>query len=435
MSADDVLRIQLLGGFRVSAGGRTTDRHAWRLRAAAGIVKLLALAPSHRLHREQIIDALWPDSDPEAASGSLRFALHTARRLLAGESAGAPVWLVREGELLALAPASQVWVDVHAFEAAIDEAWPTEDAGPYLVAAALYTGELLPEDPYDDWVADRRTALHNSYVTLLTRLADLHERDGDLPRAIAVSERLVASEPLNEEAQHALLRRYALAGQRRQALAQYAQLRDILDRELGVEPDAATQTLYQAIVERRVEVLPRPDQVARVAAARPPRDAALPAVTAPARHDLPTLPTPLVGREREVERISALLRRDDGRLVTLTGPGGIGKTRLALHVASLMLDDFPDGVTFVHLAAINDPALVLPTIAVTLRLPEQPAATSSRRSAKQCVTGAAARAGQCRAGTRGGSADRRVGRRVPSAAGAGDMPRATASARRARAAD
>src|SRR5581483_11275012 len=86
----DVLRIQLLGGFRVAAGERAIDEAAWRLRKARALVKLLALTPDHSLHREQVIEALWPDLEPAAASNNLRQALFVARRALdsVGEDGG-----------------------------------------------------------------------------------------------------------------------------------------------------------------------------------------------------------------------------------------------------------------------------------------------------------------------------------------------------------
>ena len=89
------------------------------------------------------------------------------------------------------------------------------------------------------------------------------------------------------------------------------------------------------------------------------------------RHNLPLQPTPLLGRQEQVAELAALLRRDDVRLVTLTGPGGIGKTRLGVQVAAELVEAFPDGVWLVRLSRLTDPALVLPTIAQTLGLKEQ----------------------------------------------------------------
>src|SRR5207247_1686624 len=87
-------------------------------------------------------------------------------------------------------------------------------------------------------------------------------------------------------------------------------------------------------------------------------------------NNLPSQPTPFIGREKDLEAVGLLLKREDARLVTLTGPGGIGKTRLALQVAAQLLDDFEDGEWFVELAAITDPMLVVPTIAQMLGVRE-----------------------------------------------------------------
>jgi len=113
------VRIWLLGGFRTSVGHKEAiEESQWRLRKAAKLVKLLALAPNHRMHRERAMDLLWPDLEPKAAANNLRHALHVARRTLekpSGTSAS-PRYLLLSGEVLELCPAVTLWVDVEAFE-------------------------------------------------------------------------------------------------------------------------------------------------------------------------------------------------------------------------------------------------------------------------------------------------------------------------------
>src|SRR5919204_6794904 len=107
------LRIELLGGFRVTAGGRAIPEDVWRRRKTAALIKLLALAPRHRLHREQVMDALWPDLSPEAGGANLRKATHYARRALGRHDA-----VSTEGEMVALFPGAGVDVDADRFEEA-----------------------------------------------------------------------------------------------------------------------------------------------------------------------------------------------------------------------------------------------------------------------------------------------------------------------------
>jgi DNA-binding SARP family transcriptional activator len=114
----EAVRIRLLGGFRVSVGSRVVKEDAWRLKKAASLVKLLALAPNHRLHREQLMEALWPGLSPKAASNNLRGALHLARRILEPESTTASGCLrLRDAQVVLCPEESNLWVDVEAFEA------------------------------------------------------------------------------------------------------------------------------------------------------------------------------------------------------------------------------------------------------------------------------------------------------------------------------
>src|SRR5215204_6163029 len=138
------VRVRLLGGFKVSVGpyGKV-EKDAWRLRKAAGLVKLLALAGGYRLHREQIMETLWPN---------LRQALQGARRALDAEQAsGGSRLLASFEEVLVLCPEGNLWVDTEAFEEAAKGARRAREPAAYAAALELYAGELLPEDRYEQW--------------------------------------------------------------------------------------------------------------------------------------------------------------------------------------------------------------------------------------------------------------------------------------------
>src|SRR5581483_3702302 len=161
-----ILRVRLLGGFDVQVGDRPGPGEIWRRRRkVAAVVKLLALEPSGMQH-EQLADQLWPDADPVSARHSLDQALHVARRAI--EAGGGPgPWVRTRGGTVVLAPPGQLWVDALAFRAAAHRARATGVWDDYQRAAALYTGELLPEDRYDDWAERRRRGLRAEYLRLL----------------------------------------------------------------------------------------------------------------------------------------------------------------------------------------------------------------------------------------------------------------------------
>ena len=141
--------VSLLGGFGAEVDGVTVPPKAWRLKKARELVKLLALAPGHRLHREQAMDVLWRDLAPAAAANNLHQAVHVARRTLDAEA------IELRDEVLSLAAS----VDVDRFELAAANARRVETPTAYQIALSLYGGELLPENRYDDWADARRDEL------------------------------------------------------------------------------------------------------------------------------------------------------------------------------------------------------------------------------------------------------------------------------------
>ena len=245
------LRIELLGGFRVMVGDDVIPAEVWRRRKVRSLVKLLALAHGHRLHREQVMESLWPEAAPEAALNNLHQTLYLARRILEPGSSTSVRYLLLQDEIVTLAPPELVWVDVAAFEAAVAQARQRQDVAGYRAGLALYSGELLPEDRYEEWAGPRREALRQDYLALLGELTRLAEARADYALAIETLRQALAADPAHEEAHRDLMRLYALTGQRQQALRQYQALREALQRELDVEPAPESQRLYEAILAGR----------------------------------------------------------------------------------------------------------------------------------------------------------------------------------------
>ena len=354
---EGVLRVSLLGRFEVSVGARVVGEEVWRLRKAAGLVKLLALAPHHRLHREQAMEALWPDLAPRSAANNLHQTLHAARRTLEPE-AGDFQYVVLRDELLLLCPDGSLRVDVDAFEEAAAEARRSGEPVAYRRALELYAGDLLPRDRYEDWAEERRAGLRQRYLALLSGLAAIYQGRGDFDRAIEALQRVVSGDPTDEEAHVGLMRAYAASGQRHQALRQYGRLEAALRRESGAEPGTASRRAHEDIL------------AGRTPGAGPPVEVTGRGTREVGQHNLPGSLTSFVGREREREEVGRLL--GGARLLTLTGPGGCGKTRLSLEVAGDLADTYPDGVRLAELAPLTDRESVPQAVAEALSVRESP---------------------------------------------------------------
>lgn len=239
------LCIRLLGGFCITVGSRVIDEEDWRLQKAGHLVKLLALAPRHRLGQEQATDLLWTNLDPVAARNNFHRTLYDARRTLATER-GVALLPLRQ-RVLFLESRGLIWVDVDAFEVAAATARRHREVEPYHAAIALYSGELLPHDRYVDLFAERRELLRQTFIELLMTVARLHSDRGEPAAAVEIFQRVVGVEPSCEEAHVELMRLYAVAGQRHRAFQQYALLQKALRRELDAEPSPASKGLYAEI--------------------------------------------------------------------------------------------------------------------------------------------------------------------------------------------
>jgi DNA-binding SARP family transcriptional activator len=267
------LQIWLLGTFRVRIDSHRVTELDTRLRAAE-LLKLLALSPAHRLHREEAVELLWPECEPDSAANNLHRTLHTLRRCLEPDlTVGrASAYLHLRGEHLLLWPQDRVWIDAQAFEYAATRALEGGDSADLNVALALYGGDLLPEDRFADWAATSREKLRAAYLRLLVEAARRHVQHHEGVEAIRVIEQVVALEPTHEEAHRMLMRLYAGLGQRHRALRQFHQLRDALERELDTVPEPASMQLNQAIRDGCFAPIQRnPVRTRDVTAAKPDR--------------------------------------------------------------------------------------------------------------------------------------------------------------------
>lgn len=361
------LVICLLGSFRVVAGSRLLGEDGWRLHKAKSLIKLLALAPNHRLLRDQVVAILWPDGVPETASSNFHRTLYVARRALGLTGASGLAYLHLQSDVLSLCPQTPCWIDIEAFEAAAANARLTHEPQSYRTALSLYSGDLLPEDRYEDWARPRRDALRQLHLALLTEIAALYEARGEHASAIEALQQVLANDPASETAHRSLMHLFALTGRRQQALRQYHALGEALRRELATDPDPHSESLYREIHGGRYPA------GTTFTEAHLTVDAEMTALAAPARqtppHNLYIQLTSFVGREREIADLKSLLAVN--RLLTLTGVGGCGKTRLAFEVASGVVGTYANGVWLVELAALTDPTLVPQAVASALGVPEQ----------------------------------------------------------------
>lgn len=280
---------------------------------AQALVKLLAITPGNRLHREQITDLCWPDTDPHAAAGNLRVALHAARRALEPELAprATSSYLVSDGAMLSLDPAT-VWVDTDHAEETAEAALASGDPVALKDALSLFTGELLPEDRYLSWTEPRRARLNALRDEMSLALASAHLERGALQEATAMAEHVLRSSPADEAAHRILIDAYIRQGLRRRAVGQYHLCREALAAELGVPPGPETERLHRVAL----------------ATTRNPGPAR---VSLPAPLQSPDV-APLHGRDELLRR---LLTAGGPPVRVLTGEAGVGKTRLVAEAARL----------------------------------------------------------------------------------------------------
>jgi predicted ATPase/DNA-binding SARP family transcriptional activator len=382
-------RIELFGGLRARHGERVISR--FQKQKAGSLLAYLAYYP--RAHsREALAGVLWPGGDVEAGRSNLRGVLHALRRQLEPDLSSGDALLTADRDTVGLRPGAFT-TDIAEWEAALGGASrPAADrqsvssVARLARAVDLYRGELL-SGCVDDWVLIERERRAEEYVRALRELAAALEQTGDLERAIQAARQAVDADPLREEAQFSLMRLYAAAGQPSATRQQYQEWERVLREELGETPSPATRALADALCDQARAVVAGRRGSPALGSAPPPAPGArrpapggaaagqpassepgawrlAPGAASGARQEtavlgLPPHATRFFGREAEIVRVMEALCLPGTRLLTLTGPGGSGKTRLAAAVAEGLAGAGPrvtpfQAIAFVPLADLLD---------------------------------------------------------------------------------
>jgi DNA-binding SARP family transcriptional activator/ABC-type glycerol-3-phosphate transport system substrate-binding protein/predicted ATPase len=375
------LRLRLLGPPDIIINDVSVAEH---LSSKAQAILYYLAATGEPQRRTTLASLLWADMPEAAARANLRRSLVDLR-----ESVGD--YLMIDRNSVAFKPDSRYWIDLAEFKTGIGQTSPKIDPKQLQAAVEFYRGDFLAgfyvrdAPDFESWVLAEQERLRELAIQARRALVDDHVKHGKPLQAIVELRRLLSLEPWREEAHRQLMELLARTDQRSAALVQFEICRQVLYEELGVEPGPETVDLYERIRVGKLGVTaavrisggesewaeqdrPRIESESDVALSLAP---ALPRRSRPT-HNLPPQPTSLIGRDEELAEIDKLLAHPDCRLLTLVGPGGIGKTRLALEVAHRALGQFRDGVYFISLAAVDRPDDIIFNLAHTLR-PDLPA--------------------------------------------------------------
>lgn len=357
--------LALFGRFEAQYDGRPVTSFATdKIRA---LFAYLAIESGNPHRRESLAALLWPDYPDKTARSNLRKSLYRLRQTLQESDPGLPERLINQShQTISLNPEAMV-LDTVQFDQLVEASKKTADPHPLFIQIKdLYRGELLKgisiPDAYafEEWLIIQREVFHQKAVEIFTRLMDLYESCNDPDNILATAVHLLALDPWHERTHRQIMRAHRQKGNRAGAIAQYNELKEILNRELGVEPSQASLALYDQI---RSEAVPAGEGY------QPP-------VQSPLRH-FPAQLTPLIGRKTELDYLVQTLQNPSCRLLSLTGPGGIGKTRLCIETARRLAatsNPFADGLVFTPLAQVQSSELLVSTIAQNLNLTFRPGA-------------------------------------------------------------
>jgi predicted ATPase/DNA-binding SARP family transcriptional activator len=354
------VRVELTGGLRVIGGdGRIVDAPAFPGRQGRLLFTYLA-ASCRPVPRDELAEALWPENPPLNWKRDLSVLVSKLRRLLLSIGVDGAELLTGTGGCYHLRLPAGAVVDIHQAVAEADESTRALRHGDLerALAAATSAAELArrPFLAGEDasWIVEHRAALDRARLAALDVAAQVLRDRGDLTQALARAAEAVEVAPFRESGNVSLMRLQLAAGDRAEALRTYEQCRRLLVDELGVDPAPETEAVYLEAL--RTDLAPLE--------AGPSRGEA----TAPG--NLPARVTSFVGRDREIEKVADILRR--ARLVTLTGVGGVGKSRLALESAARLAGAYRDGAWMCEFARVAGSKAVAHALAGALGVYQRP---------------------------------------------------------------
>jgi len=359
------VRYAILGPVELRDGER---RLAIGGRRQRGLLVLLLLHANETVASDLLVDAVWSDAPAEGSRKRLRMAIARLRETLAscGETAAPPLRTMPGGYRLDVGPDE---LDAEAFEARVEAGRQALGAGDAAAATrmladalALWRGPALADVAYEDWAQPEIRRLEELRLAALESRVEADLRLGRHSDLVGELEALVGRHPTRERFAGQLMLALYRCGRQTDALDAFRRARESLLADLGVEPGPQLRALQADVLAQAPSL--------ELDAPATPRAVDL----RPAQPPLPARRADVLGRDGDVRAVIHLLRRDDVRLLTVAGPGGVGKTTLAIEVAHQLAGEHADGATFVNLAALSDPDAVADTVLHALGLTPEPGA-------------------------------------------------------------
>ena len=246
-----VMHANCLGGFHLFVNGVEVPKAEWRTQKAEKLFKLMLIAKD-KLPKEQVIEEIWPGTNPQAGDASLRMALTHIRKALRLDRYGIEGVVQRRG-MVYITPEIEIYSDYQAFSALAREGLRLADNGDPRAARVLqqaiklYGGVFLPDDLYEDWPANTRTWLQNLYLQILSRLIDLNLQQDQAAAALEACRYYLALEPADEQVIRTAMELYWRTGQRQKAIDLFQRLSALLADDYGVKPSPETVALYERL--------------------------------------------------------------------------------------------------------------------------------------------------------------------------------------------